>query len=196
MPALNDEMHNMVKDLDLQQQRLASPHFDVLREVSQLRSPKIPKVFEDEDVCLVGQDGVFSLLEAPSSDGISCSAPGGNKEKYLWLVLEDDVVCGLEYGSLGVSLGRGRMAHTNFSGKNLAYVGGEVWFRDESSIWINGGSGRFPAQNESEWDAAVRGFLDAGYSVCSAGWDKDTGTPSRVIRNAEWIVSATGGGVA
>ncbi|WP_162292132.1 hypothetical protein [Stenotrophomonas maltophilia] len=182
----------MAKDLDRRQQPLASPHFDELRAVAQLRTPAIPKIHEDEDMCLMGHEEVFSLQEAPSHHCISCSESGGQEGKYLWLVLREDVVCGLEYGSLGLSLGRKRMAHTNFSGKEPAYVGGEMWFRDESSVWINGGSGRFPAQDASEWHAAVRGFVRAGYSVCSAGWDEGTGTPSRVIRSEEWTVLATG----
>jgi hypothetical protein len=108
---------------------------------------------------------------------------------YLWLVRTDDIKICLENGELGRNTARTRLSHTNLSGNALAHCGGELWFRDAKSIYLNGGSSRFTARSSAELEEIVLGFRAAGYQVCSFGWDEDSGAPKRTLRRGEieWL---------
>jgi hypothetical protein len=101
---------------------------------------------------------------------------------YIWLVMEDAVLYGLEKGETGTSLSRGRLAHTNLSGGREAYCGGELWFSDESSFWITGSSGRYKPRSVEELDEVVTAFRSAGYKVASCGWSEQLGRFMRFPR--------------
>lgn len=60
-----------------------------------------------------------------------------------------------------------------------------MWFQDPRSVWLNGGSGRFPPQSASELEEAVEAFIAAGYRVASGGWDKESGKAARFFRGNE-----------
>ena len=65
--------------------------------------------------------------------------------------------------------------HTNLTGDSEAYMGGELWFRTDSFLYLSGGSGRYPAECEQELVDAVRVFQAFGYEVKSLGWDEKSG---------------------
>ena len=68
-----------------------------------------------------------------------------------------------------------RPKHTNLTGDKEAYVGGELWFRSNSSLYVSGGSGRYPPLCENQLEDAVVVFEAFGYVVRSLGWDQETG---------------------
>lgn len=130
-------------------------------------------------------DDIFSVTTAPA-EGMRLGTPQfGNmtdRTKYLWLVTPSDVLAGLEHGDSGLSTSRRYLAHTNLSGGKETHAGGELWFPGHSSIWMTGGSGRYPPRSPEELDAVKQSFIDAGYDVRCAGWDYEVGRPSRVFR--------------
>ena len=70
--------------------------------------------------------------------------------------------------------------HTNLTGDGEAYVGGQLWFRTDSYLYVSGGSGRYPPLSELQLEDAVRVFEAFCFEVRSLGWDKDTG-PRRYL---------------
>lgn len=120
----------------------ASPHFDIYRAEPQFaaRMPDLSnKRFDDEIQDLSDDEHVISCRVAPddaaqctiTSFDDACSGDGGwlvrdRENKYLWLVLCDDVKLCLEIGEPGRSTQRGRLAHTNLSGNVPAHCGGEL----------------------------------------------------------------------
>ena len=68
-----------------------------------------------------------------------------------------------------------RPKHTNLTGDRKAYVGGELWFFDSTTLLISGGSGRYPPLDEQQLASAVEVFRSFGYKVTSLGWDPEEG---------------------
>jgi len=174
----------------------ATRYFDDYRRQPeyQARPPKFPfRDNRDEVEDLSASPFVVSLPEAaennefelasPSADEASdwwLSSDGSLDGKYLWLVRPDDVMAALEYGPLRRSVTNGPIKHTNL-GTGDAHCGGELWFIDSNSLFINGCSGRFPPRSEQELNALTSAFRAAGYKVCSFGWS-EIGGPARVLR--------------
>ena len=69
--------------------------------------------------------------------------------------------------------------HTNLTGGEEAYVGGELWFSSDTSIYLSGGSGRYPPRNELELEDIVRVFESYGYTVTSLGLNNITKRANR-----------------
>ena len=61
--------------------------------------------------------------------------------------------------------------HTNLTGGEDAYVGGELWFSDNSRLFVSGGSGRYHPIDAKQLSYAVRVFESYQYRVTSLGWD-------------------------
>jgi hypothetical protein len=183
----------------------ASSQFDVYRALPEF-APRPPDLSRQEypdetnDLCdsaqvtslQVGpanavQYAVVALEGTDETDGDWLNRDKANK--YLWLVRTDDVRICLENGELGKSTSRKRLSHTNLSGIGAAHCGGELWFRDATSIYLNGLSSRFTARNPEELVAIANSFHTAGYQVCSYGWNYDTGAPKRTLRKREiaWL---------
>lgn len=62
--------------------------------------------------------------------------------------------------------------HTNLTGGNPAYIGGQLWFSDTRHMLVSGGSGRFPPLDEEQLTAAITVFSSFEYKVTSLGWDE------------------------
>ena len=58
-------------------------------------------------------------------------------------------------------------------------MGGELWFADEESLFLSGGSGRYPPSDETHLNDAVGVFKSYGYRVTSLGWDDERGEARR-----------------
>ena len=69
--------------------------------------------------------------------------------------------------------------HTNLTGGKNAYIGGELWFETTGSLYISGGSGRYPPIDQNQLDHFVQIIRDLGYNVTSLGWDIETGRANR-----------------
>ena len=164
----------------------ASPFFDKYRAAFPARPPDLTKQqFADEVTDLSENSDIVSLEAAPAT-GMALGNPRSgsltDSAKYLWLVTRGEVPAALEYGPSGSRTTRRRLAHTNLCGGENAHAGGEMWFRGHSSIWMTGGSGRYPPATEGELEAIVSAFATAGYAVRSAGWDSETNMPARMFR--------------
>ena len=61
--------------------------------------------------------------------------------------------------------------HTNLTGGEDAYLGGELWFSDNAHLFVSGGSGRYPPVDANQLMDAVRVFESYHYRVTSLGWD-------------------------
>ena len=158
------------------------------------------KPYETQDLC--SDPEVSALQEAPQNAAHYTTADpevADNSDTkwltqdksnlYLWLVRSDDVKICPENGVLGQSTQRERLSHTNLSGPAPAHCGGELWFRDAGSLYLNGGSSRFTARNRAEWEAIEAAFRVSGYKVCSFGWNEEIGKPKRTLRKGEieWL---------
>jgi len=54
-----------------------------------------------------------------------------------------------------------------------------MWFVSCSSLYVSGGSGRYPAADSKQLDAAIGVFESLGYDVTSLGWNDVTGFAQR-----------------
>lgn len=171
---------------------LASPCFEDYRARFETRPPDLSRQrFPDEVDDMSGHDDVVSMTVAPAGR-VTVGAPktegSAGRRMHIWLVTPGDVLVAEEEGAAGRSMQRRSLAHTNLSGGGDAHAGGELWYRDESSLWLTGGSGRYPPRSAAELDDLVASFRSSGYAVCSAGWDHDVAGPSRYFRDdARWL---------
>ena len=77
------------------------------------------------------------------------------------------------------SIGAVVLKHTNLTGGEDAYLGGELWFSSQVGLYVSGGSGRYPPANRHQLEEACRVFESFDYSVTSLGWDEGTGSAKR-----------------
>lgn len=169
--------------------------FNGYRAAHDLREPDFERLggpAELQEVVLSPPEG-FSMDIAPAPEALTSDPTRDGltdeTKKYLWIIRQIAVPVGLENGPTGRGIAdRQRLSHTNLTGGSAAYCGGELWFRDQSSIALNGGSGRYPPNSLDELDAAVHALRCAGYSVACCGWDDERDGPSRFWRVDEsWL---------
>lgn len=175
----------------------ASPFFSQYRESFEAREPNLERQeHEDEITDFSDREDVVSLTVAPAARllrGVPPRVPRSSGDQmHLWLVGTDDVLVALEEGATGQSTTRGRLAHTNLSGGRPAHAGGELWYRDGASLWLTGGSSRYPPRSKGELDAIVEGFRSSGYTVRSCGWAEDIAGPARFFRGPDQWLEAHG----
>ncbi len=121
--------------------------------------------------------GFHLLVEAPTIDFRQGNPPlvknlrGINT--YIWVIDSNGVPYIIEEGLQELEWQPPK--HTNLTGDKEAYVGGELWFRNKSSLYVSGGSGRYPPLSETQLEDAVEVFEAFGYAVKSLGWDQETG---------------------
>lgn len=147
-----------------------------------LRGPeKSPGPFENDPI-----PGVQILGHAPAV-GVTLGTPDsgeidgdGGANKYLW-VIDTRGICYIFEAPIR-ELNHNPPKHSNLTGGGKAYIGGEMWFKTCSSMWVWGKSGRYPARNEQEWEEAVGVFNSFGYKTLSPVWDDETGYPSGAWR--------------
>jgi hypothetical protein len=171
----------------------ANSKFQRYREQWPARDPDLSRMrFEDETNDLSGHHDVSSLELAPAErwlEGEPAAQPrSSGKIMHLWLIHDSDVVVALEEGDAGASTKRGRLAHSNLTSSGRAHSGGELWFRDASSVWITGGSSRYTPRCREELEAVSSSLKDCDYSVCNCGWDDEINSPSRFFRGEyRWV---------
>ncbi len=98
---------------------------------------------------------------------------------YLWAIDDTGIPYILEAPL--PALNGNRPKHTNLTAGGPAYIGGELWFSDARSLFLSGGSGRYPPRNAEQLSNAVRVFEFYGYGVTSLGWDTDSDTAQRLL---------------
>ena len=128
-------------------------------------------------------DGLRFLNEVPAS------APRGTPRRsnqdngencHLWVIDQRGRPC-ISEAPLP-RLGKGRLHHTNLTGGGVASMGGEVWFDEMPRIYLSGSSGRYPPLCAEHMEDAEQLFTAVGFEVFSLGWDQETDTPRRVLR--------------
>lgn len=124
------------------------------------------------DYLTLEEDGVnFSLNISEDMDWTKPS----DATKYLWLIMDQEVRV-IEENIQPIP------KHTNLSGGENAYCGGEVWFTTPNHIYFNGGSGRYTPRSKEELENIETALQYFGYDVVSFGWDDDLERPARSLR--------------
>lgn len=159
--------------------------FDMLRGM--LREPRVPAAGlirnADETKPMTTPDGLVQWNDGLGRPASAAAAPPVLTSEHcarrsLWVVRLEDVVHAREDCDFGKSLASGVIKHTNLTGGDAAYSGGELIFLDENIVVINGRSGRYGPRTGPELDAVVRAFADSGYGVWYMGWDEDANRPA------------------
>jgi hypothetical protein len=167
--------------------------FEDYRNQYPSRAPDLTKqVHADETRLLTLTEGYGELTVAPAKAptvGIPPSSPSvTGTNRYLWVVALESVPIAMEELRPGVHLDRGRLSHTNLTGGANAHCGGELWFINDSSIVLNGGSGRYPPRSSAELAKVANAFKAAGYRTASMGWNTETNASYRSLRgDPQWL---------
>ena len=157
-------------------------------------SPKAPKnisgspVLPHENLQLTTQHGLRILAPAPATDILIGKPPTSRSKpdpecRYLWVIDRRGIPHIFEE-RLDVLRAPGCAEkkfpkHTNLTGGGEASMGGEMWFATDSALYVSGGSGRYPAADRCQLNAAVEVFESLGYDVISLGWNDATGYAKR-----------------
>lgn len=137
---------------------------------------------EGEVVQLTEENGlelwVTGIVVHPSMQTVVPKMDNAMKsDTRLWAIREADVVHAHEFCDFGKSLETGVIKHTNLTGGAPAYCAGELLFVDESTIVVNGCSGRYGPTSEEEMLEAAKSFRNSGYNVWSQGFDEEADRP-------------------
>lgn len=138
------------------------------------RSPSSHIDYSPHELVLLGErHGLRRLRPSPALDvqfgapPTSRVEPGSNR--YLWVIDQEGLPHIIER-PLAETDGCDPK-HTNLTGGGKAHVGGELWFSDNSHLFVSGGSGRYPPKDANQLSDAVRVFESYRYRVTSLGWD-------------------------
>ena len=147
-----------------------------------LRAPKFISSSQEMKLLEAG-DGLRLLQTAPAT-GISRGRPPSSLDdpgvsRYLWVIGPRGIPYIIE--SPVFTLGSELPKHTNLTGGSEAYLGGELWFASSATLYVSGGSGRYPPLDESQLEEAAQVFHAYGYEVTSLGWNQSTGYARRVL---------------
>lgn len=159
----------------------AAQALDEFRSRHTPRHPRSTSIPEEEQQ-LSTQDGLRHLSPAPVTDvlfgkpPVSLEDPG--QHRYLWVI----DASGVPYiGEIPIPAIGMKPKHTNLTGGQEAYLGGEMWFASSDALYISGGSGRYPPQDSRQLEEAGEVLELFDYSVTSLGWDDGTGTAKRFL---------------
>lgn len=140
-----------------------------------LRPPCYPQGRIDSECRQIA--GFRLLKEAPVTNFQQGHPPLARKERgtntYIWVIDSKGVpyIIEADLQQLEWQLPK----HTNLTGDGEAYVGGELWFRNGSFLYVSGGSGRYPPLSERQLEDAVGVFEAFSYEVRSLGWHEQSG---------------------
>ena len=164
---------------------IATPELDTFQQIYDLRESK-REMEPYQSIAIGAESGVRILQEAPVF-GVRLGRPttqskysvelGSNT--YIWVIYGSGIPYVIEVPM--PILGNKEPKHTNLTGGERAYVGGQLWFHSEYCMYVSGGSGRFPPLNEAQLEAVVDVFESFSYSVKSLGWNHATGRARRVL---------------
>ena len=122
------------------------------------------------------KDGLRLLEPAPANNVLTGRPPLSQNEsgcyRYLWVIDAKGIPYIIE--SPVTAIGCQMPKHTNLTDGMEAYLGGEMWFASQESLYISGGSGRYPPSDEQQLQEAVEVFESFDYAVKSLGWDNET----------------------
>lgn len=146
------------------------------------RNPKAGRIRSRSEVAKVESDLLGTAPTSTAPLGVPPESRQDSREGcHLWVIDERGVPYVLEQPM--AECGGALPKHTNLTGGNTAWIGGEVWFENPSSLYVSGGSGRYPPESAEQLEAAVDVFRAHSYTVRSLGWDDETGSPRRFLSN-------------
>ncbi|MCP9840916.1 hypothetical protein KBY93_09735 [Synechococcus sp. J7-Johnson] len=164
---------------------------------SKIGQPRLPPheliANDDQLKQMTSDDGLHFWVDGTATGlGTPPSAPLLQPDQvdtaHLWVIRDVDVVHAEERCAFGAVLESGVIKHTNLTGGNAAFSGGELVFLDVVTIVVNGCSGRYGPRSNSEMQEVARAFADSGYGVWSMGFDDETNRPARFLGTyPEWI---------
>lgn len=99
------------------------------------------------------------------------------EDAHLWAVRREDVVHAAERCAFGAKLTSHVIKHTNLTGGDAAYSGGEMLFLGDDTIVVNGCSGRYGPRSKEELLVVVTAFAESGYKVMYMDYDEETNRP-------------------
>ena len=126
-------------------------------------------------------DGIRLLEPAPAAD-VRMGRPPTIRDtlginRYLWVIDARGIPYIIERDTPALD---GELPkHTNLTGGEEAYIGGEMWFAALDELHLSGGSGRYAPANSAQLEDAVRVFESFGYAVTSLGWNDNWGRARR-----------------
>lgn len=165
--------------------------FSAYRVAYTCSEPDCSKIQSPSEVRDVTGDAAVRILTPPPIASTAAGSPpiGSFSEgegKHIWVITKEVIPYALESGELGKTIeGRGRLAHTNLTGGEAAYCGGEAWFSSPTKVFLTGGSGRYPPKSKEELQCVVDSFQNAGFEVHSAGWSDGIALPARYFHFEE-----------
>lgn len=166
---------------DLLATELTIAAFDEYRvDFGPAREPNRDKVANDDELRQISTDDGL-VLWADGPGGARPLRPTSEQlernPRHLWVVRLTDVVRSEELSLFSRSLESQRIKHTNLTGGDLAFAGGELIIIDPQTICITGWSGRYPVRSAAELEAVARAFQKSGYAVWSMGFDDEALRP-------------------
>ena len=155
---------------------------DEFRLRYEVRVPDWPDAAQAHEGWLLDQlSGLRFLGNAPAQEVHRGHPPKSRSEagqhRYLWVINDEGLPFVKEIKN--VRLNSNLPKHTNLTGGQPAYAGGELWFGTEESLFVSGGSGRYEPIHSDQ--LAVGVFRAFGYAVTSLGWDTDRDEPRRFL---------------
>ena len=165
---------------------LSTQELDAFRDRHVLHAP-IYIGAEREAILLEPKSGLRLLEPAPAASFLSGAPPSSSADthatnRYLWVIDLRCIPYVIEAPLL--EIGCALPKHTNLTGGGEAYLGGEMWFVSEASLYVSGGSGRYPPSDGNQLEEAAKVFQSFGYEVTSLGWNALTGRAKRVLEAA------------
>lgn len=83
--------------------------------------------------------------------------------KYLWIINDNGLFLQLE-DTPNPNAERGCICHTNLTKGEKAYQGGELWFHEDGTVYVNYASGRYGASTPDHQKGVLQYFEAVGYA--------------------------------
>lgn len=82
-----------------------------------------------------------------------------------------------------------KIKHSNITGGQPAFSGGEVSFLNDRELLISGSSGRYRIKTKSDLLDVYRAFNETGYKLYAMGWNEDVQRPEQFGNcDPEWVI--------
>lgn len=135
-------------------------------------------------------DGLLSWEDGPTAAAEAVPVMAEPDDIHLWVVVTNDVLHAREHCAFGAARAAGTIKHSNLTGGQDAWCGGELMFVDDATIVLNGCSGRYRMMDEAELRAVASAFKASGYGVWSMGWNTDVDRPAKFgTQDPEWVAA-------
>lgn len=162
---------------------LTTPAFDEYRNgrTPQNIHPDAPRYQGDTDA-MSPNDGLETWEDGGHTSDTPAPAPpsfeGKPADARLWVIVDKEVLHAPEACDFGSARGAKCLKHSNLTGGKPAYAGGEFVFLDNSTVLLNGCSGRYRIVTQNDMEKIEKAFRKSGYRVWSMGWNDDINRPA------------------